>query len=143
MTSEALTIAEAAEMTGLSAHTLRYYERAGLMIAVDRGRSGHRRYGERDLGWIELITKLRATGMPIRDIRRYAALVRAGEGNEGERLDLLRTHRDRVRAQLAATREHLSAIEAKIGYYADAMQACESPDSFLIPPRPATAAAPR
>jgi DNA-binding transcriptional MerR regulator len=76
MASDELTIAEAAERTGLTRHTLRYYERDGLMLGVGRAGSGHRRYSERDLGWIELITKLRATGMPIREVRRYAELVR-------------------------------------------------------------------
>ena len=85
MTSAGLTITEVANRTGLSRHTLRYYERDGLMLGVDRDRSGHRSYSEGDLGWIELITKLRATGMPIREVRRYAELVRAGDGNEDER----------------------------------------------------------
>jgi DNA-binding transcriptional MerR regulator len=76
------TIAEAAERSGLTAHTLRYYERDGLMLAaVDRSGSDHRRYTERDLTWISLITKLRSTGMPIREVKKYAALVRAGDGN--------------------------------------------------------------
>src|SRR5579859_4052458 len=100
MTSAELTIAEVAERIGLTRHTLRYYERDGLMLGVDRAGSGHRRYSERDLSWLELITKLRATGMPIREVRRYAEMVRAGEGNEAERLALLRAHRARVRAQL-------------------------------------------
>ena len=67
-----LSISDAAPVTGLTAHTLRYYERAGLMMDVDRAVAGHRRYSEADLGWIELITKLRATGMPIRKVREYA-----------------------------------------------------------------------
>jgi DNA-binding transcriptional MerR regulator len=76
MTSDELTISEVAGRTGLTRHTLRYYERDGLMLGVGRAGSGHRRYSERDLGWIELITKLRATGMPIGEVRRYAELVR-------------------------------------------------------------------
>jgi len=113
-----LTIAEAAARSGLSAHTLRYYERDGLMLAsVDRAVSGHRRYTDRDLTWIEMLTRLRATGMPIRDVRRYAALVRAGDGNEAERLELLKAHRERVEAQLAQVTAHLRAIDHKIGIY--------------------------
>ncbi len=113
-----LTIAEAAEQTGLTAHTLRYYERDGLMLgSVDRSASGHRRYSEQDLSWIQLITRLRSTGMPIRDVRRYAALVRAGSGNEAERLELLKDHRARVEAQLAEVTGHLRAIDHKIGIY--------------------------
>jgi DNA-binding transcriptional MerR regulator len=113
-----LTIAQAAEQTGLTAHTLRYYERDGLMLAsVDRSSSGHRRYTDRDLSWIEMITRLRSTGMPMRDVRRYAELVREGEGNEAERLELLKAHRDRVERQLAEVTGHLRAIDHKIGLY--------------------------
>ncbi|MCW2754107.1 MAG: MerR family transcriptional regulator [Marmoricola sp.] len=113
-----LTIAEAAEQTGLTAHTLRYYERDGLMLgAVDRSASGHRRYSAQDLTWILLITRLRSTGMPIRDVRRYAGLVRAGSGNEAERLALLKAHRARVEVQLAEVTGHLRAIDHKIGIY--------------------------
>ena len=113
-----LSIAEAAEKTGLTAHTLRYYERDGLLLAtVDRSASGHRRYSERDLTWIEMVTRLRATGMPIRDVRRYAELVRDGDGNEAERLALLLAHRARVEAQLAEVTGHLRAIDYKIALY--------------------------
>ncbi|RNL62994.1 MerR family transcriptional regulator [Nocardioides marmoriginsengisoli] len=113
-----LTIAEAAAQTGLTAHTLRYYERDGLMLAApERAASGHRRYSERDLTWIELINRLRSTGMPIRDVRRYAGLVRDGDGNEAERLALLKAHRERVEAQLAEVTGHLRAIDHKIGIY--------------------------
>ncbi|GEL47950.1 MerR family transcriptional regulator [Cellulomonas hominis] len=114
-----LTIAEAAAATGLSPHTLRYYERDGLLLdAVERASSGHRRYTERDLGWLHLLTRLRATGMPIREIREYADLVRRGDGTEPQRLALLQAHRDAVRAQLAEAAEHLAAIEMKIDLYA-------------------------
>src|SRR4051812_14521203 len=113
-----LTIAEAATRTGLTAHTLRYYERDGLMLgSVDRAVSGHRRYSDQDLTWIQMITRLRSTGMPIRDVRRYADLVRAGDGNESERLELLMLHRERVEAQLAQITSHLRAIDHKIGIY--------------------------
>lgn len=113
-----LTIAEAAARTGLSVHTLRYYERDGLLLReVDRSPTGHRRYCEDDISWITLITCLRATGMPIRDVSRYAQLVREGAGNERERLELLQTHRLAVLAQLAQVTEHLSAIDAKVEAY--------------------------
>jgi DNA-binding transcriptional MerR regulator len=116
-TQTGMTIADAAKLTGISAYTLRYYERAGLIDGVDRADSGHRRYSDHDLAWIEVLQRLRATGMPIRDVRRYAELVRAGEGNEEERLALLLEHRDAVRAQLAQVRQHLAFIERKIETY--------------------------
>ncbi|MEI5672119.1 MULTISPECIES: MerR family transcriptional regulator [Nocardioides] len=117
-----LTIAEAAEQTGLTPDTLRYYERDGLMVrAVGRSPSGHRQYDDAALRWIEMITRLRSTGMPIRDVRRYADLVRAGEGNEAERLELLRTHRQQVLRDLAEVQRHLGAIDMKIGIYEDGL----------------------
>lgn len=115
-----LSIAEAAEHLGLTPDTLRYYEKDGLLLRpVGRAASGHRRYGPDDLRWIELVTRLRSTGMAIRDVRRYAELVRQGDGTEGARLELLREHRRTVLAQLAEVQDHLSAIDHKIALYAD------------------------
>ncbi|HEX7715784.1 MAG TPA: MerR family transcriptional regulator [Marmoricola sp.] len=123
-----LTIAEVAARTGLTAHTLRYYERDGLMLgSVDRAASGHRRYSEGDLTWIEMITRLRSTGMPIRDVRRYAELVRAGDGNEAERLELLQAHRERVEAELARVTSHLRAIDYKIALYEGKLATADVP----------------
>ncbi|MDN5793291.1 MAG: MerR family transcriptional regulator [Brevibacterium aurantiacum] len=121
---DGLSIAETAERTGLTSDALRYYERDGLLLRpVHRAASGHRRYAPEDLRWIELLTRLRSTGMPIRDIRRYAALVRNGQGTETERLDLLRAHRRNVLDRLAEITEHLGAIEKKIGIYEDHLAA--------------------
>jgi DNA-binding transcriptional MerR regulator len=114
-----LTIAEAADVSGVSAHTLRYYERAGLIGGVDRAASGHRRYGDGDLAWIHTIQCLRATGMPIRDIRRYAELAQSGEDNWEERLALLEEHRAAVQQQLDEVQGHLAFIDRKITTYKD------------------------
>ena len=123
MTDTGVTIGRAAELTGLTADTLRYYERDGLMLSpVGRSSTGHRRYTDRDLDWIGLVTRLRATGMPIRDVRHYAALVRSGSGNERDRLDLLLAHRRMVLEQLAEVQGHLAAIEHKIAIYEDAVE---------------------
>ena len=111
-----LTIAETAERTGVSAHALRYYERAGL-LDPSRAGNGHRRYGEQDLEWLRFLTKLRATGMPIREIRRYAELYRDGDGTHGDRLALLEAHRERVREQVAEAERSLELIDRKINYY--------------------------
>lgn len=121
--TDGLTIAEAAERLGLTPDTLRYYEKDGLLLApVPRAASGHRRYGPDELRWVELVTRLRSTGMAIRDVRRYADLVRAGAGNEAERLELLREHRRTVLAQLAEVQAHLGAIDYKIGLYTDTIE---------------------
>jgi len=119
-----LTIAEAARRTGVSAHTLRYYERAGLVVTeVDRTSGGRRRYRKLDLDWIKICTKLRATGMPIKLIRRYAELVSAGRGNEEERLALLEAHRADVLARLEELQENLKLIDRKIGVYKGRLEA--------------------
>ncbi len=122
-----VTIAEAARRTGVSVHTLRYYERAGLVVSpVDRTSSGRRRYRELDLKWIIICTKLRATGMPIRTMRRYAELVAAGPGNEAERLALLEAHRADVVAKLAEVQENLEVIDHKIEVYRGSLVAGEA-----------------
>ena len=127
-----LSIAQASARCGLTPDTLRYYERDGLMLrAVGRSATGHRRYTEQDLRWIGMVTRLRATGMPIRDVRRYADLVRDGDGNERERLELLRAHRQQVLAQLAEVQEHLGAIDAKIGIYENTLEHAAAPELDL------------
>ena len=114
----ALSIADAAQVTGLSPHTLRYYERAGLMLEpITRATSSHRRYNQAEVDWVTFLTKLRSTGMPIRTMRRYADLVREGSGTEAERLELLQSHRRTVQAQLEAAASHLKAIVYKISLY--------------------------
>ena len=124
VTSTGLSIAQAAADLALTTDTLRYYERAELLLRpVPRSSTGHRRYEETDLRWIEMVTRLRGTGMPIRDVRRYAALVRSGDGNEAARLDLLHAHRETVLAQLDAVSQHLAAIDTKIAIYQDKVRA--------------------
>ena len=118
-----LTISDAARASGLSAHTLRYYERAGLLDPVDRAESGHRRYAEEDLARIQFLSKLRSTGMPIRQIREYAELIRRGDDSHEARLALLEAHRDAVRAQLAETERNLELIDYKIDFYRERLAA--------------------
>jgi DNA-binding transcriptional MerR regulator len=130
-----LSIAEAARRTGVSVHTLRYYERAGLVVtSVERTASGRRRYHRLDLEWIVVCTRLRATGMPIKTIRRYAELVAAGRGNEKERLALLQAHRADVTAKLAEIREHLKLIDHKIDVYQGRLEAGDA-DQLWAPTR--------
>jgi len=134
-----LSIGEAARRTGVSAHTLRYYERAGLVVTtVDRTAGGRRRYQQLDLDWITVCTRLRATGMPIRTIRRYAELVSAGYGNEQERLALMEAHRADVTAHLAELQENLELIDHKIDVYRGRLAAGDA-DRLWAPNRPADA----
>jgi DNA-binding transcriptional MerR regulator len=130
-----VSIAEAARRTGVSVHTLRYYERAGLVVtAVGRTSGGRRRYHQLDLDWIVVCTRLRATGMPIRTIQRYAQLVSAGRGNEQERLALLEAHRAEVTAKLAAIQDNLELIDHKIDVYRGRLAAGDA-DQLWAPNR--------
>ena len=115
--SDRLTILEVARATGLSAHTLRYYERIGLIHPIDREQNSHRRYTPEDLGWIDFLTKLRATGMSIKDMQRYAELQRQGEATLPERLAMLQSLRDQVEARMQELGEHLKLIHYKIEVY--------------------------
>jgi DNA-binding transcriptional MerR regulator len=114
------TISEVSDYTGLTAHTLRWYERIGLMPLVDRSHTGQRRYTDRDLDWLDLVGKLRLTGMPVADMVRYAQLVRQGEHTVAERERLLSAHRDDVRRRIAELRGTLEVLDYKIDIYADA-----------------------
>jgi DNA-binding transcriptional MerR regulator len=114
-----LSIGDVARETGLSVHALRFYEREGLMLSprVARGTGGHRRYTAQDVYWLRICIKLRTSGMPLSQIRRFADLVRQGPGNEEERLELLREHQRHVEHQLAELEDCLRVITRKVGVY--------------------------
>jgi DNA-binding transcriptional MerR regulator len=112
-----LTIQQTAEEIGVSVHTLRYYERIGLISPVERASNGHRRYSEKDVKEIVFLTRLRATGMPISDIKRYVNLKRQGSSTTVERMALLEAHRDAVCKHLEEVSHYLTMIERKIEHY--------------------------
>lgn len=115
---EVFTIQQMVQITGLSAHTLRYYERAGLMPSVGRDdSSGYRYYTRQDVEWVGFIKRLRATGMPIRDVQRYTNMLQRGDETVAARLQLLKEHRQHVKEQQDEVERHLSAIDKKITYY--------------------------
>jgi DNA-binding transcriptional MerR regulator len=111
-----MTVGEVAELLNITAHTLRYYERIGL-VAVGRSGSGQRRYDRAALGRVIFITKLRMSSMSIRDISDYLTLVEQGESTVSARLQLLAGHRDKIRRQLEELRFALAVIDYKITTY--------------------------
>ncbi|GAA4901593.1 MerR family transcriptional regulator [Streptomonospora salina] len=125
--TQGLSISEAADRTGLSADTLRYYERIGLMDPVPRSASGQRVYGEGELDRLELINRLRDTGMPIRGMLEYARLVRRGPEAAARRRGMLVEHRKRLRAEMERTEETVRYLDYKIGVY-DELLAGEADD---------------
>src|SRR5215470_8123293 len=90
------TIQEAAEETGLTVHTLRYYERIGLLMPVGRAANGHRRYSQQDINLIKALNRWLTTKMPLEDIQRYIKLAQEGDSTAGERRRLLEAHRQTV-----------------------------------------------
>lgn len=117
---DSYTISEVVAFTGLTAHTLRWYERIGLMPHIGRSHTGQRRYSNRDLDWLDLVGKLRLTGMPVADMVRYAELVREGDHTFGERFELLESTRRDVLARITELQDTLAVLDRKISYYADA-----------------------
>ncbi|MGV8858811.1 MerR family transcriptional regulator [Rhodoglobus sp.] len=111
-----LTIGEVAAATGVTDHTLRYYEKAGILV-VPRLANGQRRYREIDVKAVEFISHLRRTGMPIRTIREYADLVRSPQDTSADRMRLLEQHRENVARELAEQQQHLAGITQKIEWY--------------------------
>ena len=114
---EGMTISAAAEASGLSVDTLRYYEKEGLTLhRPERSSSGQRRYTQENVAWLGTLVMLRRTGMPIRDIKKFVELYRV-EGSEADRLAILEAHREHVLEELAEVQTHLAAINRKIDFY--------------------------
>jgi DNA-binding transcriptional MerR regulator len=112
-----LTIQEVARVTGLSTYTLRYYERIGLIHPIDRKENTRRCYTMEDVGWIDFLLKLRATGMSIKDMQRYAELQRQGEETLPERVEMLKALQGNVEARINELNEHLNLVRYKIEIY--------------------------
>nr|WSX52020.1 MerR family transcriptional regulator [Streptomyces sp. NBC_00974] len=118
LTQTRYTISEVEARTGLTQHTLRWYERIGLMPHVDRSHSGQRRFSDKDLDWLAFVGKLRTTGMSVADMVRYAELVREGVHTSHERRELLERTRREVRARITELNDALSVLDYKIDTYA-------------------------
>ncbi|MES2072940.1 MAG: MerR family transcriptional regulator [Pseudomonadota bacterium] len=132
-----LTIQQAAAATGLSVHTLRYYERIGLLDPVARQDNKHRLYREEDILWIGFLLKLRTTGLPIRDMLRYAELRRLGNTPESvsARKELLEQHTQTVEKTLAELHSNLTILRTKIAMY-ESMEAALPANVVTQPPFP-------
>ncbi len=110
-----------ASLTGLSAHTLRYYEKIGLLRPVHRDGNGHRHFTEADVEWVQFIKRLKDTGMPLRDILSYAELRAAGSSTLATRRALLYAHAQQLEARLARDTAHLQRLQEKIAIYDQAL----------------------
>nr|WP_223291382.1 MerR family transcriptional regulator [Gordonia malaquae] len=112
------SIGEVAASVEMSVHALRFYEREGLLVGpIERTTGGRRRYTQVDVDWLQICTRLRESGMPLAELKRFAALVRQGPGNEPERLALLDAQRHRVDQQIHALEQARKVIEWKTDVY--------------------------
>ncbi|MEW4368415.1 MerR family transcriptional regulator [Paenibacillus kandeliae] len=114
---KSLNIQQMVDMTGLSAHTLRYYERIGLLRNIERNAQGHRIYAAQDVAWVEFLLRLRDTGMNIAGMQRFAELRSQGDATASERRQMLEQHELQLQQQLASLQDHLHNIGDKIQYY--------------------------
>lgn len=115
------SIGDFSKLTGLGIHTLRYYEQEGL-ITPERDAGNRRCYSDKDLAWIDFIKRLKNTGMPIKEIRRYAQLRAAGDATLKERLEMLVTHRQSLNEQIRQFQEHQARLDDKIAFYQSEIQ---------------------
>lgn len=120
------SIQEVSKKTGLSAHTLRYYEKEGLISGVERTPGGFRQYTDEDLEALGLICCLKNTGMSIQEIARFVQLTREGEHTLEERVELLRVHRENVMERIAEMQKHLEKVTWKLNFFSEKLRAYEA-----------------
>lgn len=111
------TIKQISKMTGLSVHTLRYYEKVGLLTEVKRDINGYRQYSESDISWINFLIRLRITGMSVTDMKRFSNLRSQGESTISARRELLEIHQNKVLKEIKKLKDNLEEIDGKIDYY--------------------------
>jgi DNA-binding transcriptional MerR regulator len=117
MMKSTMSIGELSKVSGLSTHTLRYYERLGILKPADRGTSGHRQYRADAVAWLDFVLRLKITGMPLAEIRKYAQLRASGDKTLQPRLMMLELHRKRLVSDIAELAGNLTALDSKIKTY--------------------------
>ena len=120
------SIQDVSKKTGLSAHTLRYYEKEGLISGVERTQGGFRQYTDEDLERLGLICCLKNTGMSIQEIARFVQLTREGDHTLKERVELLREHRERVLARMEEMQKYLEKVTWKLNFFTEKLNAYEA-----------------
>lgn len=117
----AYTIAETAKKFGLTAYTLRYYDKEGLLPFIERTASGFRSFSDTDLEWLKIIMCLKNTGMTIKDIKQFINLCKEGESTYKERLEFLQRQKENIERQMADLQKNYETILYKVQYYKNAI----------------------
>ncbi len=120
------SIQDVSKKTGLTAHTLRYYEKEGLIPSVERSQGGFRQYTDEDLERLGLIRCLKNTGMSIKEISRFVQLTREGDHTLEERVALLRSHRDQVIKKMEEMQQYLDKVNWKLNFFSEKLKAYEA-----------------
>lgn len=123
------TIKEASEIMGISAHSLRFYDKEGLLPTLSRTDSRRRMFSYQDLEWVYNIQCWRATGMPLAEIRRYIDLLREGNGTIEERYNIILKQRDRAIEEAKAAKERVKMLDYKVNWY-EALRRGANPDKW-------------
>lgn len=115
------SIGQVAKISGLTAHTLRFYEKEGLLPFVQKTSSGLRVFSDNDIGWLEMIECLKGVGMPLKDIKQYIDWFREGDATLLQRLKMFEQQRERLEVQIAQLQKYMNKINYKISLYAEAV----------------------
>lgn len=116
------TISEVAEKMGVSVHTLRFYDKEGLLPDVERV-NGRRVFKDKDFGWLRVLNCLKNTGMPLKDIKRYLELCKKGDESLQERMDIMLAQKESIESQIKFLQLNMKELEYKIWYYEEALKA--------------------
>lgn len=116
------SIGQAAQKMGLTAHTLRYYDKEGLLPFVKKNSSGLRSFSENDIGWLVMIECLKGTGMTLKDIKQYIDWYIEGDSTLHKRLEMFKRQKDKLEEQMAQLQKHMEKINFKIAYYTEAVK---------------------
>jgi DNA-binding transcriptional MerR regulator len=122
-----MSIGELSAASGLSTHTLRYYEKLGVLKPADRAASGHRQYRADAVAWLEFVLRLKITGMPLAEIRKYAELRAGGPATLQPRLTMLELHRKRLVSNISELSENLTSLDSKMKTYRKWLKAQKVP----------------
>ena len=133
MSNQTFTVSEVSDIIGLPASTLRYYEKEGLIPPVERSEAGRRRYSLADLEALRFIECMKATGLPLTEIKEIIDLSQQGDSTIARRLEIMTAQRDAIHEQIARLDYHLEALDYKTWYYTTALEAgtCAVPDAML------------
>ena len=119
------TIQEVCQKTGLTAHTLRYYEKEGVLTGIRRSTGGFRQYSDEDLEWLGLICCLKNTGMPLQEIARFVRLAHEGDRTLEERVELLKDHQEKMKARMEEMQRYMDKINWKVNFFSEKLREYE------------------